>query len=99
MALGKEMFQNFSNESLPRAMGRPSAKDPSLPRGLVIALGKEAEFFFCFLHSISWKCNNWCQKDIYSALMVQKSLRKKNITVKYKDLKTNIIHIYFRHSS
>ena len=43
MALGKEMFQNFSNESLPRAMGRPSAKDPSLPRALVIALGKEAE--------------------------------------------------------
>ena len=43
MALGKEMFHNFFNESLPRAMGRPSAKDPSLPRALVIALGKEAE--------------------------------------------------------
>ena len=43
MALGNEMFQNFSNKSLPRAMGRPSAKDPSLPRALVIALGKEAE--------------------------------------------------------
>ena len=54
MALAKEMFQNFSNKSLPRAIGRPSAKDPSLPRALVIALGKEAEiyFVFVFLHSI-----------------------------------------------
>ena len=46
MALGKEMLQKFyffKKKSLPRAMGRPSAKDPSLPRALVIALGKEAE--------------------------------------------------------
>ena len=47
MALGKEMLQTFyfflKKKSLPRAMGRPSAKDPSLPRALVIALGKEAE--------------------------------------------------------
>jgi len=28
---------------LPRAMGQRSAKDPSLPRALVIALGKEEE--------------------------------------------------------
>ena len=27
-------------------MGRPSAKDRSLPRALVIALGKEAEIYF-----------------------------------------------------
>ena len=39
MALGKEMFQNFSNESLPRVMEQPSGP---LPRALVIALGKEA---------------------------------------------------------
>ena len=52
MALGKEMFHNFSNESLPRAMGQPSAKDPSLPRALVIALGKEAEIYFFFVFCI-----------------------------------------------
>ena len=33
----------FKKKSLPSPMGRPSAKDPSLPRALVIALGKEAE--------------------------------------------------------
>ena len=52
MALGKEMLQNFSKKSLPRAMGRPSAKnysfffEKSLPRAFPQALGKEILIFF-----------------------------------------------------
>ena len=52
MALGKEMLQNFSKKSLPRAMGRPSAKNysffkkKSLPRASPKALGKEILIFF-----------------------------------------------------
>ena len=53
LALGKEIVRIFFQKNLCRGLLLgPSAKDPSLPRALVIALGKEADFFFCFLHSI-----------------------------------------------
>ena len=44
LALGKEIVRIFFQKNLCRGLLLgPSAKDPSLPRALVIALGKEAE--------------------------------------------------------
>ena len=93
MALGKEMFQNFSNESLSRAMGRPSAKDPSLPRALVIALGKEAEikFFFVFCIPSTQAFHIYISHRIHFLTIYHNHNCEPQITIYYNDKS----HVYY----